>query len=93
MIAFGEFINILQRGNASINRIQDNLEQRQEVSDTEKAVEIVHPGLIEFKGLTFRYPEGSADSLKDLTLQSAAGKHWASSVAQEAAKAPCSSSC
>ncbi len=68
MIAFGEFINILQRGNASINRIQDNLEQRQEVSDTEKAVEIVHPGLIEFKGLTFRYPEGSADSLKDLTL-------------------------
>ncbi|MBJ6361954.1 ABC transporter ATP-binding protein [Paenibacillus sp. GCM10012307] len=68
MIAFGEFINILQRGNASVNRIQDNLNQRQEVSDADKPMELVHPGLIEFKGLTFRYPEANTDSLTDLTL-------------------------
>ncbi|GGF91221.1 ABC transporter ATP-binding protein [Paenibacillus abyssi] len=69
MIAFGEFINILQRGSASVNRIQDNLEQRQEVVEPERPVKVEVPERIEFRGLTFRYPGSNVDSLKGISLR------------------------
>jgi ATP-binding cassette subfamily B multidrug efflux pump len=68
MIAFGDFINILQRGNASVLRIQDSLHQQPDVSDPPEAVEPAAPGDIVFHGLTFRYPGAAADSLRDIHL-------------------------
>ncbi|MFS0725916.1 ABC transporter ATP-binding protein [Paenibacillus sp. 1P07SE] len=69
MIAFGEFINILQRGNASVNRIQDNLEQREEVTEPQQPVEVAVPERISFQGLTFRYPGAGSDSLREIRLE------------------------
>jgi ATP-binding cassette subfamily B multidrug efflux pump len=68
MIAFGDFINILQRGNASVLRIQSSLQQRPDVIDDEQATDLAAPGDIVFDGLTFRYPTATADSLRDLRL-------------------------
>ncbi|WP_270166170.1 ABC transporter ATP-binding protein [Paenibacillus sp. SYP-B4298] len=68
MIAFGEFINILQRGNASVNRIADNLEQPQEVADVPAPLRPRVPQRVEFRGLTFRYPGAVVDSLRGLSL-------------------------
>lgn len=69
MIAFGEFINILQRGTASVNRVQHNLEQHVEVVDAESPVDVDIPELVSFNGLTFRYPGANADSLKQICLE------------------------
>lgn len=68
MIAFGEFINILQRGNASVNRIADNLEQPQEVADQAAPLYPDVPQRLEFRSLTYRYPGAAADSLRELSL-------------------------
>ncbi|XEC95407.1 ABC transporter ATP-binding protein [Paenibacillus tarimensis] len=68
MIAFGEFINILQRGNASVNRIQENMKQQREVTEPEHPAHVEMPDRIEFRRLTFRYPEAGSDSLRDVTL-------------------------
>jgi ATP-binding cassette subfamily B multidrug efflux pump len=68
MIAFGDFINILQRGNASVLRIQESLQQHPDVSETDEPVELDMPGDIIFYGLTFRYPTGTSDSLRGISF-------------------------
>jgi ATP-binding cassette subfamily B protein len=68
MIAFGEFINILQRGSASVSRVQDNLDQQREVTDAVSPVEVASPERLEFRDLSFRYPGANADSLKHISL-------------------------
>lgn len=68
MIAFGDFINILQRGNASVQRIEENLEQRPDVKEPANPSAPARPGDIAFDGLTFRYPGASVDSLRDVRL-------------------------
>jgi len=74
MIAFGEFINILQRGTASIDRIQGNLDQRPDIVPPEDPVPLGTPESIRFEGLTFRYPSAQTDSLKDIRLHVARGE-------------------
>lgn len=69
MIAFGEFINILQRGNASVNRIQDNLDQQPEVTEPSHPIHVEVPDRISYRGLTFRYPGAGSDSLREVTLE------------------------
>ncbi|WP_020619562.1 ABC transporter ATP-binding protein [Paenibacillus daejeonensis] len=69
MIAFGEFINILQRGNASVNRIQDNLDQQPEVTEPLRPAQVKVPAPISFQGLTFRYPGAESDSLHEIRLE------------------------
>jgi len=69
MIAFGEFINILQRGNASVNRIQDNLDQQPEVTEPSHPIQVGVPDRISYRGLTFRYPGAGSDSLREVTLE------------------------
>ena len=67
MMAMGWVTNLIQRGSASMRRINRILEEVPEIKDS------VHPrrgmsvrGNIEIKGLTFRYP-GQADyALKDI---------------------------
>ncbi|MCI3925103.1 ABC transporter ATP-binding protein/permease [Paenibacillus sp. TRM 82003] len=68
MIAFGEFINILQRGNASVSRIDENLGQQPDVREPVEPEAGARPGDIVFDGLTFRYPGAATDSLKDVRL-------------------------
>lgn len=69
MIAFGEFINVMQRGSASAERIMTTLEQPPELLDVEHPVTEAEPDGIEFRGLTFRYPGADADSLHDIHLR------------------------
>ncbi len=68
MIAFGDFINILQRGNASVNRIEESLSQQPDVTEPLDPVEPEAAGDVEFRGLTFRYPGTDVDRLRDIRL-------------------------
>jgi ATP-binding cassette subfamily B multidrug efflux pump len=68
MIAFGDFINILQRGNASVNRIQNSFRQQPDVTDSEQPLAPAFPDDIVFDGLTFRYPTAETESLQSIRL-------------------------
>ncbi|MBW5448789.1 ATP-binding cassette domain-containing protein [Cohnella sp. CFH 77786] len=68
MIAFGEFINVMQRGGASAGRIHETLVQKSEIVEADHPVEGIDPDRIEFRRLTFRYPEASGDSLTGISI-------------------------
>ncbi len=69
MISFGEFINVLQRGSASADRLDTALTQKPDLTDTDKPVAIKVPTRIEMKQLTFTYPTASHPSLDNVSLQ------------------------
>jgi ATP-binding cassette subfamily B protein len=74
MISFGEFINILQRGSASADRMYASFEQKADVQDSGKPLQVEHPTSIEFQNLTFRYPSAQMDSLKDISFRLQSGE-------------------
>ncbi|MFH1688793.1 MAG: ABC transporter ATP-binding protein [Candidatus Eisenbacteria bacterium] len=69
MIAMGWVVNVLQRGAASMGRINRILEVVPEIADHENAVELADPrGEVEFRGVTFSYEEGLEPSLVDVNF-------------------------
>ncbi|QHW30935.1 ATP-binding cassette domain-containing protein [Paenibacillus rhizovicinus] len=69
MFAIGELINIMQRGNASLDRINETLGVKPNVKDAESPVTVVNPESITSEGLTFRYPSSSIDNLVDISFK------------------------
>ncbi|OXS57761.1 multidrug ABC transporter permease/ATP-binding protein [Cohnella sp. CIP 111063] len=69
MIAFGEFINVLQRGSASAGRLDDVLAERADVKDAADPIELGVPESIEMKALSFTYPSASVPSLIDVSVR------------------------
>jgi ATP-binding cassette subfamily B multidrug efflux pump len=68
MFAVGELINIMQRGNASLDRVYDTLAYQPDVKDAEKTRSVNVPETIAFDHVTFRYPSSQVDNLTDLSL-------------------------
>jgi ATP-binding cassette subfamily B multidrug efflux pump len=69
MISFGEFINVLQRGSASADRLDTALTQKPDLEDTDKPVAIAVPSSIEMKQLTFTYPTAAHPSLEKVSFK------------------------
>jgi ATP-binding cassette subfamily B multidrug efflux pump len=67
MLAIGELINVMQRGNASLDRVNETLSYPPDVAD-KGTVEMSVPETIEFDHVTFRYPLSADDNLRDITL-------------------------
>ena len=69
IMAISQLIDMTSRGKASLKRISELLDARQDVTDREGVEEISDiNGRIEFKGLTFRYPDGDYDVLRDVSF-------------------------
>ncbi|CAG7616500.1 putative multidrug resistance ABC transporter ATP-binding/permease protein YheI [Paenibacillus solanacearum] len=68
MISFGEFINVLQRGSASADRLETALTQQADVQDAEAPVAVSVPTRIEMKRLSFTYPTSSRPSLEQISF-------------------------
>ena len=69
MIAMGWVVNVLQRGAASMGRINKILEVRPAIADHEDAVELAEPrGEVEFRGVTFSYEKGLEPALADVSF-------------------------
>ncbi|SDD78658.1 ATP-binding cassette, subfamily B [Paenibacillus sp. UNCCL117] len=68
MIAFGEFVNVLQRGTASVDRLEKSFAQTADVREPAEPIEVAVPDSIELRSLTFRYPGAASDSLKNVSL-------------------------
>lgn len=69
MISFGEFINVLQRGSASADRLDTALTQKPDLQDADKPIAIEVPTSIEMKQLTFTYPTASQPSLDHVSFR------------------------
>ncbi|WP_353048606.1 MULTISPECIES: ABC transporter transmembrane domain-containing protein [unclassified Exiguobacterium] len=70
MYAFGELINVIQRGTASLDRLEATMRVKPLITSTPK-VEVVRPEMITLANLTFTYPEMNHPSLHgiDLTIK------------------------
>lgn len=68
MFAIGELINIMQRGGASLERIDETTNTKPDVADLPHTEEVDHPTSIELKNVTFRYPSSSIDNLSGINL-------------------------
>ncbi|HEY0826961.1 MAG TPA: ABC transporter transmembrane domain-containing protein, partial [Bacilli bacterium] len=69
MISFGEFINILQRGSASADRLETNFIQNADVTDRDSLVDVKLPASIEIRDLAFSYPGSNNNSLEHISLR------------------------
>jgi ATP-binding cassette, subfamily B, multidrug efflux pump len=69
MFAIGELINIMQRGNASLDRVQETLSYEEDVKDPGKPADADRPENIVFDDVTFRYPSSSTDNLKSIKVR------------------------
>ncbi|MBV6682825.1 ATP-binding cassette domain-containing protein [Bacillus sp. JRC01] len=68
MFAIGELINIMQRGNASLDRVQETLSYKLDVGDTGHVEKYSEPDGIEFHKLSFRYPASDTINLKEVDV-------------------------
>ena len=75
-MAISELIELSSRGKASLKRIAELLEAEQDVKDREGVKEVeALTGKIEFRNLTFRYPDGEYDALKNVSFTIEAGEN------------------
>ncbi|MFH1423118.1 MAG: ABC transporter ATP-binding protein [Planctomycetota bacterium] len=68
MMAIGWVINILQRGEVSMGRINKILNTKPEIEDTADAVEKEISGDIEFRNLTYQYPDSDKPILQNISF-------------------------
>lgn len=69
MFAIGELINVLQRGNASLDRVMETLNYEEDVKDPDKPVDIDQPESVGFNDVSFTYPMSHAVNLDHIELQ------------------------
>ncbi len=75
MMALGWVINLIQRGSASMGRINKILNTQPEMADRPRLRPITKlEGKIEFRDLTFSYKPGLSPALKGITLQVNSGE-------------------
>ncbi|WP_028544846.1 ABC transporter ATP-binding protein [Paenibacillus taiwanensis] len=68
MFAIGELINIMQRGNASLDRVNETLHYKPDVEDASETEAVAVPDLIEWRNYRFQYPSSTFTNLNDVTL-------------------------
>lgn len=68
MFAIGELINIMQRGGASLDRVNETLNVKPDVADDAHPVAVSIPESITFSDVTFRYPTSTINNLEHIDL-------------------------
>ncbi|MEH7463080.1 ABC transporter transmembrane domain-containing protein [Bacillus thuringiensis] len=74
MFAIGELINVMQRGNASLDRVNETLAYKQDVQNVKKPVRVHQPDCIDFEDVTFSYPTSSTFNLKNVSFSLSRGE-------------------
>lgn len=76
IMAISELIDMTSRGKASLKRISELLDAKQDVVDRPEVAPLENvKGDISFNHLTFRYPDGEFDVLRDVTCEIHAGEN------------------
>lgn len=68
MFAVGELINILQRGNASLDRVNETLDYPADVRNTRNPRHVDQVDSIVFDDVSFSYPSVKTDQLRSISL-------------------------
>jgi len=75
-MAVSELIDMTSRGKASMNRLAELLDAPVHVKDKPGVTDLTDiKGNIEFRNLTFRYPDGEFDALKNVSFTINAGEN------------------
>ncbi|MDK8639274.1 ABC transporter ATP-binding protein [Niallia taxi] len=69
MFAIGELMNVMQRGNASLDRVQETLDYKPDVLNPSESKELVVPDVILFDSVQFQYPSSAVTNLNDINLR------------------------
>ncbi len=69
MFAIGELINIMQRGNASLDRVNETLGYKPDIKDTEQPTAVATPNSLVFEQVTFRYPSSETNNLEQVSFK------------------------
>ncbi len=76
IMAVSQLIDMSSRGKASLKRVGDLLDAVPDVKDREDVYEVDHlKGDIDFKDLTFRYPDADYDALSNVSFKITAGEN------------------
>ena len=76
VMAVSQLIDMTSRGKASLKRIGELLDAEPDVKDRDDAYDVISiEGNIEFKNLTFRYPDADYDALSDVSFKINAGEN------------------
>ncbi|GAE46042.1 ABC transporter [Mesobacillus boroniphilus JCM 21738] len=68
MFAIGELINVMQRGNASLDRLSGTLSYKEDVADPVQPVEGNEPEFLQMSEFTFKYPSSNVNNLDNIKL-------------------------
>jgi len=68
IFAIGELINVMQQGNASLDRVQETLNYEADVRNIANPQTIATPNAIGFDDLTFQYPLSQVKNLQRISL-------------------------
>ncbi|MFF2175823.1 ABC transporter ATP-binding protein [Lysinibacillus sp. NPDC058147] len=68
IFAIGELINVMQQGNASLDRVQETLNYEADVRNIANPQTIMTPNAIGFDDLTFQYPMSQVKNLQQISL-------------------------
>ncbi|PYF04225.1 ABC transporter ATP-binding protein [Ureibacillus chungkukjangi] len=68
MIAIGELINVMQQGNASLDRVQATLDYEQDVKNPKEPGNVQYPTSLGFDDFTFQYPLSQMKNLQNISL-------------------------
>ncbi|MGE7667792.1 ABC transporter ATP-binding protein [Ureibacillus composti] len=68
MMAVGELINVMQQGNASLDRVQETLKYEEDVKDSHDPLKAVIPSSIGFEQYTFQYPFSQGKNLQSISV-------------------------
>lgn len=68
MIAMGELINVLQRGNASLDRVQTTMSAHQDVKNEDNTETVNRPEEISFDSVEFTYPSSKVTNLDNISV-------------------------
>lgn len=63
MFAVGELINVMQRGNASLDRVNGILDYKPDISNPDTTIHVKKLDYIHFRNVEFSYPETTMDQL------------------------------
>ncbi|MGG0643409.1 ABC transporter ATP-binding protein [Sporosarcina gallistercoris] len=74
MFAIGELINVMQRGNASLDRVQETLDAIEDVRDPAMPVQMNRPGVIGFEDFSFAYPTSDRKNLDQIRVNLSGGQ-------------------
>lgn len=74
MIGMGEFISLKKQADASMDRIQEVLDYKEDIVNKKDAVELEESPVIEFRNLSFKYPNSNENVLTDIDFKIEPGK-------------------